>query len=358
MEKKFKIAIIGVGRAGSGMHVPSCLDVMNTEESIAEIVICDVSKELVEKVGNEFNVEKRYSEIDSMLKNEKPDISIISNPPEFHRITLEKCLKSGSHIILEKPSVPSVEDLEAIIRFAENYPGLRVMVNHNLRWYKETVGVMNIINKGLIGEPYWMEIRSLISRITSFKDSDPTYSKWLSKSKYQFLFEQGVHWIDLFNFCLGEKPTQVYARIPRKNVAKNDELSIVDISYENGKSALLVQNYLTKIAGPPYIARVEGSEGSILAKWNPDMTDSSVEAYSTRFNSKMIPELEEFPGGKWTDSEKFFAGQQQIILKYFIECIKQGKEPMPNLKEDMKTIKILFAAYKSSTESKIVDITE
>jgi len=356
MEKKFKIAIIGVGRAGSGIHLPACMDIMDIEKSITEIVICDVSKERGEEIANEFDIEKRYTELDVMLKNEKPDISIVCNPPEFHKVTLEKCLKMGSHVILEKPSAPSIEDMEAMIRIVENYPSLRVMVNQNYRWFKDSVAVMNIINKGFVGEPYWMEIRSLMRNIEPF--NDPTCSGWLSKSKHQWLFEQGVHWMDLLNFCIGEKPTQVYTRFPIENVTKNDGLSIVDINYENGKSALLVQNYLTKIAGPSYIARIEGTGGTILAKWNQDMNNSFVEAYSTELNSRIIPELEEFPVGKWTENNKFFSGQQQKVIKYFLECIKKNKEPIPNLKEDMKTIRILFAAYKSAAERKIVDITE
>jgi len=356
MEKKFKVAIIGVGRAGSGLHLPACLDIANANGSIAEVAICDVSQERVDKIANEFNVEKRYTDVDAILRNEKPDITIVCNPPEFHKMTLEKCLKVGSHVILEKPSAPSVEDIEEMVRIAGNYPDLKVMVNQNYRWFKDSVAVMNIIDEGFIGEPYWMEIRSLMRNVMSFED--PTYSRWLSRSKHKWLLEQGVHWIDLFNFYLGEEPSQVYTRIPSENVTENDGLSIVNINYENGKCGLLVQNYVTKIVGSSYIARIEGSEGTVVARWNVDMTDSFVEAYSTKINSKMVPDLEEFPAGKWTESNKFFSGQQQKVIKYFIECIKQNKEPIPNLKEDIKTIRILFAAYKSAAEHKIVDITE
>jgi len=355
MKEKYKVAIVGCGRAGSGLHLPACLDM---EEIISDVVICDVSKERLDIVASKFGIKRKYTELDKMLKNEEPDISIISTPPQFHKFTLEKCLEYGNHVVIEKPLAPSVDEAEQMIKISQAHPDLKVMVNENYRWFKDSVVVKKFIQEGFIGEPFWVEIKSF----EAASCSDPTYSGWLSKSKHQWLYEQGIHWIDLFNYWLGAKPKMVYAQFPSSEkstyITGRDALSIVNVSYDNGKDALLVQNYLTEGPKEPYIARIEGNAGTIFVKWNADMTDAVVEVYSEKLNSKIIPHLEELPGKKWTKGNEFWSGQQRKVMKYFIECIEQDKEPMTNLKEDVRALKILFAAYRSADEGKIIYVME
>lgn len=350
--KGYKVAVIGCGRAGGGLHIPACLDV----DAVSDVVICDRSETRLNEVASKYALSITYTNLDKLLENEKPDIAIISTPPQYHQSALKKCLAHGCHVIIEKPLASSVEEAHQMIKTCESYPHLKVMVNENYRWFMDSVAVKQSIENGLIGEPRWIEIRS----IGKAAYEDPTFSGWLSETQSQWLFEQGIHWIDLFNYFLDKAPTAVYAQFPAIEkpacVTGNDGLSIVNVSYENGAYALLVQNYLSDGPKESYKARIEGTMGTIVASWNEQMTDAVVEVYSRRLNGTFIPNLERIPGKKQTKGDEFWSGQQLKVMKHFLECIEKDKEPLTNLKEDLKTVKIMFAAYRSREEGCTVSV--
>ncbi|GAI45758.1 unnamed protein product, partial [marine sediment metagenome] len=184
--RKYKVAVTGCGRAGVNLHIKTYIDM----EEIEVIAVCDNNQKRVNQVGKKFGIGKKYTDFNLMLSEEKPDISVICTPPSLHKAVFDASIQAGCHILLEKPSASSLEELEEMIDLSKEY-NKKIMVNQNYRWTQDTVCAKKIVEKGLIGEVYRVEIIDY-----TWEEKDPTNSQWLSGLHQRWLFEQGVHWFD------------------------------------------------------------------------------------------------------------------------------------------------------------------
>ncbi|MBQ6920326.1 MAG: Gfo/Idh/MocA family oxidoreductase [Bacilli bacterium] len=61
-----------------------------------------------------------YTSLDELIKNEEVNLAIISTPPATHYSLIKKCLKQGLDVIVEKPMVLKIEQVEELYSFAKN----------------------------------------------------------------------------------------------------------------------------------------------------------------------------------------------------------------------------------------------
>jgi len=101
-----------------------------------------------------------YSNLDKMLKQEKPDIVSICSPQPFHAEQLELCYKHNILMVwLEKPAAASsieVKNLEKIRK--EITPSPVVLVNFQRRYTDSYQKLKNIIENKIYGEVLSVEI--------------------------------------------------------------------------------------------------------------------------------------------------------------------------------------------------------
>ncbi|GAB3905810.1 Gfo/Idh/MocA family oxidoreductase [Kibdelosporangium lantanae] len=64
------------------------------------------------------DVTPAYQDLDALLAETKPDITIIATPIHTHAAIAETVLRAGSAVLLEKPPVTSTEDLDRLLAVA------------------------------------------------------------------------------------------------------------------------------------------------------------------------------------------------------------------------------------------------
>ena len=93
---KLKFAIIGCGRIAQ-RHAEH---INNQGELVA---VCDIKKDVVKAFGEKHGA-RPYSSIDELLGNESGlDVVTICSPNGMHAEHTIKALKSGFHVVCEKP---------------------------------------------------------------------------------------------------------------------------------------------------------------------------------------------------------------------------------------------------------------
>ncbi|HLA59514.1 MAG TPA: Gfo/Idh/MocA family oxidoreductase, partial [Puia sp.] len=107
-----RFAIVGCGRIAQ-RHAEH---VTNKGKLVA---VCDIVKEKAEAMASIFKTKAWYS-IDDLLSNEKDiDVVVICSPNGLHAEHAIKALKSGFHVLCEKPLAIKVSDCGAMIQAAE-----------------------------------------------------------------------------------------------------------------------------------------------------------------------------------------------------------------------------------------------
>ena len=136
----------------------------NVKEKIPEIRtkgIYDMREEAREKArAKGLHV---YETLDELLSDAEVELVTIAVPNNFHKPLSIACLKAGKNVICEKPVTMNAQELAEIIAVA-NETGKLFTVHQNRRWDKDYRIVKEVLDSGIIGEPYYIESRVQGSR--------------------------------------------------------------------------------------------------------------------------------------------------------------------------------------------------
>ena len=129
MTAPIKVGLIGLGEVAQLMHLPLLAD--DGRFSIAAVT--DVSPSLVEYVATRYGVPARHKDADALIADPGLDAVFILTPDHLHAELLEKAIRSGKHVFIEKPACLTAEQLRPILDVPQR-PGQVVFVGYMRRF--------------------------------------------------------------------------------------------------------------------------------------------------------------------------------------------------------------------------------
>src|SRR5581483_6014605 len=81
----------------------------------------------------------------------RPGLVLLVSPPATHRPLAETALASGSHVVIEKPLAPTMEDARAIAAAARKH-GRVAMVAQNYRFRRQPRALAELVRSGRLGK--------------------------------------------------------------------------------------------------------------------------------------------------------------------------------------------------------------
>ena len=187
-----RVGLVGAGYI-SEFHARAIQRVSN-----ARIVgIADVVHSRAAALAARFGIPKVFPTMEAMM-DEGVDVIHILTPPRTHAQLAIAGLKSGCHVLVEKPLAINAEEVDRIAA-AASAAQKSVCVNHSLLYDRFVSKALNIVRSGAIGEPLTFDY---------FRSSEyPPYSGGPLPIHYQdggypFL-DQGVHALYLAESFLG-----------------------------------------------------------------------------------------------------------------------------------------------------------
>jgi len=167
-----------------------------------------------------------------------PDVDglIIATPNFTHVGLIKEAIKSGKHIMLEKPIATNLQDAYTIYEMGEEYKGV-FQVGLQYRYkptYRETINMI-MGQKSAVGD---------IKTITMTEHRIPFLDKvdqWNKFSEYSgdTLVEKCCHYFDLMNLFAGARPVRVYA-------SGSQAVNFVGYEY-NGKTSDIMDNAMVVV---------------------------------------------------------------------------------------------------------------
>jgi len=150
-----KIAIVGCGKVAD-QHVQA----IQRNSDCQIVAVCDREPLMAKQLGERFGISACFSDVNEMLRSASPNVVHITTPPQSHYSIAEQCLKSGSHVYLEKPFTITASETKSLIDFAESC-GLKITVGHNYLFTLEMLEMRRLVKDGFLGgrpvhlESYW-----------------------------------------------------------------------------------------------------------------------------------------------------------------------------------------------------------
>ena len=104
-----KLGIVGVGGVASYAQIPSYID-----KGIEIQAICDINEDVLNSIGNRYNIKNRYTDIEKMIKKENIDILDVATPPQTHLNILKIANKYNIKVIMQKPLIVDINELNEL----------------------------------------------------------------------------------------------------------------------------------------------------------------------------------------------------------------------------------------------------
>ena len=108
---KVRVGIVGCGEVTQILHLPSLRQLTDLFEVT---VLCDVSQDVLDSVGKQWQVETRRNYRD-VLERDDVDAVLVANPHAYHSEVVVAALGAGKHVLVEKPMCITLAEADTII---------------------------------------------------------------------------------------------------------------------------------------------------------------------------------------------------------------------------------------------------
>ena len=149
-EKKIKVGIVGIGRAGWGMHAKE-LESFSSLFSVVAAIDTDASR--VEKMKDRFKGCKPYTDYKKFLADKNIELVAVANRSPEHTAYAIAALEAGKYVFIEKPIALKYADAKKLVAASKKFPG-KLFCRHNRRFESQFLCLMDIMKSGKLGEIY------------------------------------------------------------------------------------------------------------------------------------------------------------------------------------------------------------
>ena len=211
---KLKIACIGAGSSGVGQMI-----LMEQYEPGCCVAFCDRNRKLFDQMVNgkpygvdmsilrpDFKDLPYYVNADEMFANEDINTVIIATYCCAHAEMVEKCVKQGVNIILEKPIAITRPDVEKVWKLLKHYPRIAT-VNFTMRGAPVSLAAKRHVKNGAIGRIVSVQY------INNVHYGDGYFRNWMRTRENigSLLLQKATHDLDIINSIIGLKPINIAA---------------------------------------------------------------------------------------------------------------------------------------------------
>lgn len=334
MGKDLSVAVVGLGYF-SQFH----LDAWRALGGVQLIGLADID------AGRRKWAEDRYKLLPADNLNEiavlDPDIIDIVTPPPSHFKMIKALASKNRILICQKPFCTSVREAEEAIAYAR-LKKCKLLIHENFRfqpWYRT---IKTFLDEGKLGQVY--EARYYL-RPGDGRGQDAYLNRQpaFQTMPRLMIHETGVHFIDLFQWMLGDI-TSAYADIRQLNpVIQGEDSGILIMHHSSGAQSILNGNRLSdhptdNLRRTMGVMQIEGEAGTIDINGLADIT----------FRAFGSMDVQSLPIDGEVDMDTFGGGCVKALNAHVIAAAN-GERPFENEGHDyLSVIKASEAAYKSA----------
>jgi predicted dehydrogenase len=309
------------------------------------VAICDRDPQRLKIVGDQFGIERRYSDAAQMFADGGFDFVDIATTVQSHRALVEMAAAHKIPAICQKPFAKTLDDAKAMVKVCAD-ADIPLMVHENFRWQTPIQHVKKVLEDGIVGDPFWGRF--------SFRSGYDVFSgqPYLAESERFIIEDLGIHTLDIARYILGDV-TQLSARTRRINQSiKGEDVATILLDHGSGATSIVDVSYASKLSTEPFpetLIELDGTEGSIRLTQGYRL---EVNGRNGTQVSDVSPRMLSWASRPWHNiQESVFAIQQ-----HWADCLSVGGETSTSGADNLKTFALVEAAYESAASGQAVDI--
>jgi predicted dehydrogenase len=340
-QHKLPIAIIGAGEITDLAHLPAY-----RAHGLNVVGITDLDQERAKEVAGRHGIPRVYASNDEVAAD--PDVAVvdISVYPWVQYQVAVPMLDAGKDLLCQKPISYDYDEAVRLVDYAAGKN--RVMaVNQQMRFTESVAATKAMIDQGWIGEPF--EVSWDFHVYTPWEAWD-----WVTRLPRLDLNQFTIHPLDSTRFLIGD-PEYVYGTQAREpgQPQQGETRSISVLEYAGETRAFLRSFHKNRCGDPRAEFRVDGTAGSIRGTIGLMYDYPKGRADTLELNSRVIPTdgwLAYPVMSRWIPAA--FIGPMASLL----EAIATGSTPATDARDNLMTLRILRALYRSGEEHVVVKL--
>ena len=145
MEKRLKGAMIGLGFGAE------FLPIYDAYPDADIIAICRRNEAELNRSGDQFSIEKRYIEYETLLADSEIDFVHINSPIADHAWMSLKALDAGKHVMCTVPMATTIDECRQIVEKV-HATGLKYMMAETVVYSREFLFIKELVQRGELGK--------------------------------------------------------------------------------------------------------------------------------------------------------------------------------------------------------------
>lgn len=344
--RDYRIGCIGAGMIMADVHLEAY---RQAGFDVAAIASRTPSK--AEDLAMRYGIAMVHSTPTELIHDRSIEIIDIAFPPDKQPALIREAL-SQPHIkavLAQKPLALELGEAIALRDEAER-AGKILSVNQNMRFDQSVRVLHELLERGSLGDPViaTIDMRAI-----------PHWQTFLEGYDRLTLANMSVHHLDALRFLFGE-PEQIYTAArtdPRTTFAHEDGIVVSTLTFPSGLLAVSTEDVWS---GPRvdgfdsdiYIAwRVEGTEGVAKGTIGWPLGTPSTVTYASTIDT----------GGAWvtpTWNTEWFPHAFIGVMEQLQYALRSGTQPVLSVADNVKTMALVEAGYRSLAENRPVRMSE
>ena len=345
-----------IGCIGSGFIMADCHLVAYRQANFNPVAIASQNPEHAKAAAARHGIDKVFASYQELLADPQIQVVDIAVPPDVLLDVIRETVKQRSHIrgvLAQKPLGINYAQAKEIVGLCDQ-AGITLAVNQNMRYDQSVRACRSLLDRGYLGEPVLatIDMRAI-----------PHWMPWQQRQGWVTLRIMSIHHLDTFRYWFGD-PVRVFASVrtdPRtlQKFPHEDGIALYILEYANGFRAASWDDVW---AGPA----LEGAEKDIGIRWRVEGTDGMARGtIGWPEYPKPTPSTLDFTtryaSGKWFQprwSEVWFPDAFVGTMAQLLCALEEGTEPEISGRDNLHTMALVDACYRSVQEHRAVEISE
>jgi predicted dehydrogenase len=266
-----------------------------------------------------------------VLRSTKIDAIAVISPVWTHYELTKAALENGKHVFVEKPFTSSTAQGTELVELAEKR-NLKIMVDHTFLFTGAVKKISQLIDDGALGKLYYYDSTRV--------------NLGLLQHDVNVLWDLAPHDLSIMDYLIKETPEAVVAT-GEKHLNDYEDVAYMTLYFPGKTIAHINVNWLSPVK--VRMTLIGGEKQMVV--WNDLVADEKVRVYDrgvkTTTQEGVYKLLVNYRSGDMYAPrlEQVEALTQE--LKYFVDCITTGTDPINDGHAGLRVVRMLEAATES-----------
>ncbi|MFN8624166.1 MAG: Gfo/Idh/MocA family oxidoreductase [Chloroflexota bacterium] len=338
---------LGIGIVGAGGIVQYAHLLAYRAAGLNVVAITDLDLDKARDVAARFDIPTVAANAEELVATPGVDIVDVAVTPWEQPRIVELATAAKRHLLCQKPFALDIEPARRMVDQAAA-AGVKLAVNQQMRWEPGIAATRSLVRQGAIGR---------VSNTTlQVSIATPWHLwPWLAAAPRLEIMYHSVHYQDALRSILGDPVavTSVHGRYPVQDPVIGETRTTTILEYADGSQALVDVDHYDQHAEPRAEYRIRGTDGALEGTIGLlyDYPDGRIDTLELR-RPGVAPQTFDFEGVRWIPDA--FLGPMSDLM----DAIATDREPITSGRDNLRTLGVAFAIYRSVAERRTIDLTE